>query len=215
MTLCFLPILIAVLLSGIGAFFVTDGGVRRAAHLLLARRPGGVFRPRLVVIGDSLAAGRLWSKLQSRPFAVLNLAEGGATLQQIAGQAYRARDFQDARLLVNGGLNDLLFDEANPQKFVDDCRALFRRLGSHERIIFTLMPFTADPGNAEKITAMNGIIAGLCERHGVGVLDLNEDISLNGVRKSEMTDDGLHFTRAAELLWIERIREMLGVAPPR
>ncbi len=213
MQICLLLGFLTVLLSGVGAFLLTDGGVRREIKLSLARRLGGVFRPDLIVVGDSLAAGCPWSKLYRRPFAVINLAEGGATLKQIAGQACRLRDFADARLLIDGGLNDLLFDRVTLDQFEADCQALVRRIGAHRRIIFTLMPYTADLLESDMIDAANEIIARLCETHGFGVIDLNKDISHNRVRKPEMTNDGLHFTRTAERVWIETTQQMFITAP--
>lgn len=209
MSLCFPIVFFALLLSCSVAFFLTDGGVRRAAHLVLARRLGGVFLPRLIVVGDSLAAGCPWSELYKNPFAVLNLAEGGATLKQIAGQIYQARDLTGARLTMNGGLNDLLFDQATLEQFEADSRALFRRIGPHERLIFTLMPFTADPDDASRIEAANAILRRFCADHGAHALDINTDVSSDKLRKPDMTDDGLHFTRAADRIWIRAVKEIL------
>jgi lysophospholipase L1-like esterase len=207
-----LPLALAALVLAIGgivAFFLTDGGVRRATHKVLARRLGGVFRPRLVVVGDSLAAGCPWPKLDERPFASLNLAEGGATLKQIAGQVNYARDFADASLLIDGGLNDLLYDQPLLEHFEADCRALFRRIGAHEQVIVTLMPYTADPAFADMIDAGNEILSRLGADRGFSIIDLNETVSWQRARKPEMTNDGLHFTRPAELYWIQKVRAIL------
>lgn len=209
MAFCYFLAAFALSLGGVAVFFLTDGDVRRAAHLVLARRLGGVFRPRLIVVGDSLAAGCPWSNLHRSPFAVLNLAEGGATLKQVAGQVYRVRGLPGARLLMNGGLNDLLFDRASIEQFGTDCQALFRRIDSHERVLFTLMPFTANPADAGRIETANAIVSRLCADCNIVVLDINTAVSSNRIRKPEMTDDGLHFTRAAEQIWIQTVREAL------
>lgn len=210
MNFCLLTGVLVLVLGAVGTLFLSDRGVRRAAHLLMARRFGGFFQPQLIVLGDSLAAGCPWSQLYRSPFAVLNLAEGGATLKQIAGQAYRVQNFAHARLLIDGGLNDLLFDHATPEQFEADCRSLVRRIGQHEQVIFTLMPFTAESGDTATIEAANTILAKLCVDHGFHRLDLNPAISLNGTRRPAMTHDGLHFTRAAEAIWIEETRKILG-----
>jgi lysophospholipase L1-like esterase len=196
-------------LSGVIVFLLSDGAVRREVHLMLARRLGGFFRPRLIVVGDSLAAGCPWSKLDPRPFAVLNLAEGGATLGQIAGQVHRVRALPAARLLIDGGLNDLLSDRATLERVESDCAALFRRIGAHPQVIVTLMPFTADPDESDRIEAANAVLAGLCAEKGFDALDINEAVSQGRLRRPEMTNDGLHFTRAAEMKWIEAVRERL------
>lgn len=212
MPYCLVSGAVAVALVVVLAFLLSDGGVRREVHFMLARRAGGVFRPRLIVAGDSLAAGCPWRLLDRRPFAVLNLAEGGATLKQIAGQVHRARQFEDARLLIDGGLNDLLFDRAPLDQFEFDCRALFSRIGAHRQIIFTLMPFTDDDGVSDMIEAANARLVRHCAERGFDPLDINEAVSQGRRRKPEMTNDGLHFTRAAERMWIEAVRERLGMS---
>lgn len=210
MHICLLTGGLALALGAVAVFFLGDGGVRRAVHLVMAERLGGFFQPQLIVLGDSLAAGCPWSQLYKSPFAVLNLAEGGATLKQIAGQAYRARNFTRARLLIDGGLNDLLFDHASPEQFEADCRSLIKRIGQHEQIIFTLMPFTAELGDTDRIGTANVILEKLCADHGFDRLDLNPAVSLNGTRRAAMTHDGLHFTAAAEAVWIQETRKLLG-----
>jgi hypothetical protein len=208
MTFCLLSGAALVLASGAMALGLADGGVRRAVHLALARRLRGPFSPRLVVVGDSLAAGCPWSRLDRRPFAVLNLAEGGATIRQIAGQVYAARDFPDATLLIDGGLNDLLFDGSTLDRFEADYGALFRR-AAQARVIVTLMPFTANPADAAMITAANAILARLGAERGHAVIDLNDVVSQDGVRRPQMTNDGLHFSRDANAAWIEAARRVL------
>jgi hypothetical protein len=42
------------------------------------------------------------------------------------------------------------------------------------------------------------------------VLDLNPHVSLNGVRRAEMSDDGVHFTPRANAVWIAALREKLS-----
>jgi lysophospholipase L1-like esterase len=200
---------VALALSGVLGLLLSDGRVRREAHFMLARRFGGVFEPRLVVAGDSLAAACPWRELDRRPFAVLNLAEGGATLKEIAGQVYRARQFEGARLLIDGGLNDLLFDQAPLAQFERDSRALFNRIGAHRQVIFTLMPFTAELGDPEMIEAANALLVRQCVERGSHALDINGAVSQGRRRKPEMTNDGLHFTRAAEMKWIEATLELL------
>ena len=54
------------------------------------------------------------------------------------------------------------------------------------------------------------MMAELCRERGIEVLDLNPHVSLNGVRRAEMSDDGLHFTPRANAVWIAALREKLS-----
>ena len=78
------------------------------------------------------------------------------------------------------------------------------------------MPHTSDKaeisrrGRKIRIDAANAAMAELCRRHAVAVLDLNPIVSRGGVRRPEMTEDGLHFTRRANALWLKALRPMLA-----
>ncbi len=54
------------------------------------------------------------------------------------------------------------------------------------------------------------MMAELCRERGIEVLDLNPHVSLNGVRRAEMSDDGVHFTPRANAVWIAALREKLS-----
>jgi lysophospholipase L1-like esterase len=113
-------------------------------------------------------------------------------------------------MIIDGGLNDILFYDAPPEQIEHDFRALLRRLDNGARAIFTLMPHVADPAYSERIDAANRRMAALCADHGVAVLDLNPEVSTGGVRRPEMTDDGLHFSTRANKAWIAAVRRMMA-----
>ncbi|WP_363350825.1 GDSL-type esterase/lipase family protein [Methylocystis echinoides] len=211
MTFCFVVGAVAAASLCLGVFFLSDGAVRKAIQFSLARRVGGLFSPRLIVVGDSLAASCPWRRLAAHPFAVLNLAMGGATLKEIAGQIYRSRDIAADFLLVNGGLNDLLFDQAEARQIEADFLALSRRIEGRT-VIVTLMPFTSDPARTAHIVKANELLSRLCRQFGYCTVDLNASVSVDGVRRPDMTEDGLHFTGAADRIWLAAIRDALSRA---
>jgi lysophospholipase L1-like esterase len=197
----------------VSIFAFSSGGVRRAMFLSLIERSGGRLSPRYVVVGDSLAAQCPWRRgLAARPFGVLSLATGGATLKEIGGQIVRARSIGKRFLLINGGLNDLLFDDASPDQIEQDFSALLRRIDSEAKVVVTLMPYVADPAAASRIDEANEILRRLAAANGCLVLDLNPEISSNRVRRPQMTNDGLHFTALADEIWIEAMRRMIAAA---
>lgn len=209
MPFCSIAIAGAIPFATFLLFCLTDGAIRRALRFSLARRLGGAFTPTLIVVGDSLAAACPWKRLFRRPFPVLNLAVGGATVKEIAGQVVASRDIRARWLLIDGGLNDLLFDTAAPEQIEADFRALFRRIGADKKVIVTLMPFIADAGEAARIEAANLILLRLCGERGYAVIDINPAVSKDGVRRPEMTGDGLHFTAAAETVWLDAVGRIL------
>jgi lysophospholipase L1-like esterase len=188
---------------------LADGGVRGALQFALANRLGGLVTPTLIVAGDSLAASCPWSKLFPRPLAVLNLATGGATIKEIGGQLHRARDIQAEWIVIDGGLNDLLFDGAQPEEIERDFCALLRRIPQTRRVIVTLMPYVADAAQTARIDAANRRLSRRCEKRGLHVIDLNPMIARGGVRMSDMTQDGLHLSQKAERIWLEAVRGVI------
>jgi hypothetical protein len=211
MNSCSFAVVLMGIILAIAGFCLTDGAIRLAIRFALAKRVGGVFAPALIVAGDSLAASCPFGKLFRRPFAVLNLARGGATIMEIAGQIYRARDIRAEWLLIDGGLNDLLFDDAAPQQAEADFRALFRRIGENCKVIVTLMPHVADPTQTTRIEAANLKLSRLCAERGYRVIDLNPLIARNGAREADMTHDGLHFSAKAEQLWLQAVSAALDI----
>jgi hypothetical protein len=197
-----------LLVATVTVFSVVNRGARDAILLSLAQSQRW-FAPTIVVAGDSLAACCPFGKLSRRPLGVLTLAKGGATLKEIGGQITQARGIAARYVIIDGGLNDLLFYDAPPEQIEHDFRALLHRLGDGATAIFTLMPHVADRAYSERIEAANRLMAALCADHGVSVLDLNPELSMGGVRRPEMTNDGLHFSPRANEAWIAAVRRMM------
>lgn len=191
------------------AYAIANAKTRRDLRLALARK-SRLFAPRLIVAGDSLAACCDFRPLARKPFGVLSMAKGGATLREIAGQLSLTKGIRARLTIVDGGLNDLLAHGAEPERIAGDFRLLASQLGSGGEAVFTLMPHVADRAQTARIDEANALIAAICRENGVAVLDLNPIVSVDGVRKAEMTDDGLHFTPHANALWIEALRNVLS-----
>lgn len=202
------PLLLA---AGLSVFVLTTQDLRQALRLALAQKYRW-FTPQIIVAGDSLAAGCAFRPLSANPFDVLTVAKGGATLQEIAVQLSQVRGFAAQWIVFDGGLNDLLSDDSSPAQIEHDFRLLLRRMGVVKKATFTLMPHVADPGWTARIDDANQLIAAICEQNGIGVLDLNPELSAGGVRRPEMTDDGLHFTSRANAVWIAALKQRAGDA---
>jgi hypothetical protein len=209
-TLIVILLVAAFLLAAkVAVFALIDRGARDAMLLSLARKQRWIA-PQVIVVGDSLAACCAFAKLSWRPLGVLTLAKGGATLKDIGAQISRARGIAARYIIIDGGLNDILSYDAPPEQIEHDFRALLRRLDDGAQAIFTLMPHVADSAYSERIEAANRRMAALCAERGVAVLDLNPEVSTGGVRRPEMTDDGLHFSARANEAWIAAVRRMMA-----
>ncbi len=165
---------------------------------------------KLVIAGDSLAAGCPFRRLSIRPLATLNLARGGARLADVAAQLRDAPLRAELSYVIDGGLNDLLGAGASTFAIARDFRRLLDALPCPSRTVFTLMPHVSDIAEAPRIDAANGALSELCREYSVRVLDLNPIVSHDGARLPEMTEDGLHFTSSANALWIEALKPMLA-----
>ena len=209
-TLVVILLVAAFLLAAkVAVFALIDRRARDAMLLSLARNQRWIA-PRIIVVGDSLAACCPFGKLSRRPLGVLTLAKGGATLKEIGGQISRARGIAARYMIIDGGLNDILFHDAPPEQIEHDFRALLRRLDDGARRYSPSCPMWPTPAYSERIEAANRRMAALCAEHGVAVLDLNPEVSTGGVRRPEMTDDGLHFSARANEAWIAAVRRMMA-----
>jgi lysophospholipase L1-like esterase len=90
------------------------------------------------------------------------------------------------------------------------------RLGKKNSIV-TLIPYVSDRNFTDQITAANAAIAELSLKHGISVLDINPLLSAGGVRRPEMTRDGIHLSALACQTWIaadkSRLAATYGLAP--
>ncbi|WP_024881242.1 GDSL-type esterase/lipase family protein [Methylosinus sp. LW3] len=202
-------ILAFLLLLGGALIAASDAGVRRAFRIALHRRVARLRAPRYAIVGDSLAAQCDWRPLRRRPFDVLRLCLGGATLKDIGAQIVEARMMCARCFIIDGGLNDLLFDAAPLAQIDHDFRALLRRLPEDARGVLMLAPHVADAAQAPRIDEINALMRALAEARGLAVVDLAPQLSQDGARRPEMTDDGLHFSPLAAKLWVRAARERL------
>ena len=90
--------------------------MRHAYLLLIDRQIAKVVPPRFVFAGDSLTAHGNWGwRLARNPLAATNLAEDGASINDVAIQVTKARAYYADFLLVMAGTNDILNHHALEQ----------------------------------------------------------------------------------------------------
>jgi lysophospholipase L1-like esterase len=110
-------------------------------------------------------------------------------------------------VIISGGINDLINNEAPLGAIRFDFALLLRRLGKQQKSIVTLIPYISDRNFTDRITAANEAIAELSFKHGISVLDINPLLSAGGVRRPEMmTRDGIHLSALACQTWIAAVK---------
>jgi hypothetical protein len=206
-----------VLMRGIGiASFVMvvlglmSGTIRSYVSMLIDRQVARAWPFTYAVVGDSLAAECPWKwSFGLSPVVVANLAVGGADLHEITRQLDLAHHFRPQVVLISGGGNDLLYYEAPLDAIRYDFAFLLRHLGKEQKSIVTLIPYISDRNFADRITAANEVIAELSLQRGIPVVDINPSLSVGGVRRPEITTDGIHFSPLACRTWVTAVKSLL------
>jgi lysophospholipase L1-like esterase len=200
--------LAGVLMTALG---LLSGTIRSSIPTLIDRQLARVWPFTYVVVGDSLAALCPWKwSFGISPVAVANLAASGSDIRGMIHQIDLADQFRPQVILISGGLNDLISYEAPLDAIRHDFALLLRHLRKEQKSVVTLMPYISDANFADRITAANEVIAELSWQRGMPVIDINSSLSVDGVRRPEMTTDGIHFSALACRTWIAVVKSRLA-----
>jgi lysophospholipase L1-like esterase len=184
--------------------------IRHAYLLMIDRQIAKVVPPRFVFAGDSLTASGNWGWiLAGNPLSAANLADFGASINDVAVQVSSARAYHAAYLLVMAGTNDLLTYRHTLEQIVCDYRSLLDKAPTGLRLIVTLIPYTSFPEHTDKIRAVNSEIRRLSEHKGADIIDINAQISTNGILNKDLTTDGVHFNQRAYQIWSDQILKLI------
>jgi lysophospholipase L1-like esterase len=196
------PLLLALVLA--------SGTIHSYIPVLIDQQVARAWPFTYVVVGDSLAAECPWKwAFGLNPVAVANLAAAGSDLRGITRQIELAHDLRPQIMLISGGINDLINYEAPLDEIRYDFALFLRRLGKQQKSVVTLIPYISDQNFTDRITAANNAIAELSLQRGIPVVDINPFLSLDGVRRPEMTTDGIHLTALACRSWIAAVKSRL------
>jgi hypothetical protein len=207
-----------VLMRGIGiaSFMMVvlglmSGTIRSYVSMLIDRQVARAWPFTYAVVGDSLAAECPWKwSFGFSPVALSNLAVSGADIRAITRQVELAQYLRPQVVFISGGINDLINNEGPLGAIRFDFALLLCRLGKQQKSSVTLIPFISDRNFTDRITAANAAIAELSLKHGISVLDINPLLSAGGVRRPEMTRDGIHLSALACQTWIAAVKSRLA-----
>jgi len=180
--------------------------VREAYLQIVNRQIAKIAPPEFVFIGDSLTANGNWRWLLSRnPFSAVNLAEPGATINEVSVQLVKARAYHAEFLVVLVGSKDLLVLHRNVHQIVCNYASLLDNIPMGQKTLITLIPYTSFPNDSDLISEFNTEIVKLSNRSDWIVVDLNPYISKDAILLSSFTTDGVHFNERAYQIWRDEI----------
>ena len=143
--------------------------------------------------------------LARNPLSATNLAEYGASINEVTVQVARAGAYHAEFLLVMAGTNDIVTYHHTLEQIICNYRFLLDKTPIEQRLIVTLIPYTSFPEYTDDIRAANTEIRRLLERKGADIIDINARFSTNGILDRELTTDGVHFNQRAYQIWSDEI----------
>jgi hypothetical protein len=185
---------------------VLSGSLRSTFLLTIYRKVAWIWPHEYASIGDSLINQCSWRLQLDKPFSVVNLAEGGQGISGVSQQIVQAREVGAKYLFIAAGINDIILEHTPLDQITYNFAFLLRKISPNQKAVVTLIPYVSNPAFSPAIREANVAIRTLAENSGLAVIDLNPDIAPNGIRKPEMTTDGVHFSPQACAVWIAAVR---------
>ena len=124
----------------------------------------------------------------------------------------KAKAYHANILFVTAGTNDIVLDNRAIEQLAGDFELLLRRVPSEMHLIMTLIPYTSFWEHTVKIQEANFILERFSKNWRFDMVDINPELSGNGVVKSEYTFDGIHFNRRAYEIWTARLMRVAGLS---
>jgi lysophospholipase L1-like esterase len=187
---------------------VLSGTLRSAYLSLVDRKVAAIWPPKYAFVGDSLTTNCNW-RWELGSFSVINLAIGGSDIRDIARQIIESRELRADFIFVEAGINDVILESAPTERIGSDFEYLLQQIVLGQKASVTLIPFVSDHSFTERIEAANLTVSPLVNLKRLPIIDLNPELSNQGIRKPEMTTDGVHFTHQACQIWADEIRKVL------
>jgi lysophospholipase L1-like esterase len=184
---------------------ILSGTLRATYVSAVDRKIASIWPPEYAFVGDSLTANCNW-RWELGTFSIINLAVGGTSIRDIAHQLIQALALKAEFVFIEGGINDVILDSAPVDRIASDFGTLLGEIPLHQKAVVTLIPFVSYHLLSDRIEAANSAIKSLVETRRLPIVDLNPKLASEGVRKGEMTTDGIHFTEKACAIWADEIR---------
>jgi lysophospholipase L1-like esterase len=210
MTLILRLVLLIICIASI-AFTISvllSGALRSAYVFTIERKIALIWPPEYAFVGDSLTTGCNW-RWELGKLSVINLGGGGTEIRDITRQMNQALALKANIILIEGGINDVIFGSASIERIGRDFEFLLQQLPVGQKAVITLIPFVSNRSLSNRIEAANSTIKLIVEARRLPIIDLNDKLASGRVRRTEMTTDGIHFNHRACQIWADQIRAIV------
>jgi lysophospholipase L1-like esterase len=166
----------------------------------------------VVMLGDSITESGNWTKLFDRP-DVLNLGISGDTSAGILNRLHQVIAHKPRIVFLMIGVNDFLHDiPLDLTKY--HIRLIVSLLIKNDirPIIQSTLFVRGYPEVNAKIRALNDDLRLWCAENKITFVDLNEFLSLNGMLRADVSNDGIHLNGNGYVLWGDAIRRYFNDA---
>ena len=171
------------------------------------------------MLGDSQIRRGNWPRLLGRN-DVINRGISGDKTYCICDRLQYLENIQAKIWFIEGGINDL--PNASTDSIVNHYRQIVDFVQRKNAIpVITLVFYTSpklndpkfakthDPALRDSISVLNSKLTKIAASLGVEVIDLNPELTINEVLKSEVTPDGIHLNESGYQIWAEHIKAVL------
>lgn len=183
------------------------------ARLLEMREIYEIKSASIVMLGNSITYGINWNEALNR----IDIANCGIPGDNTIGMFNRLNyvyRLKPKAVFIMAGINDIYanFSIDTIKKYYE---AIVDSLLSKNIIVViqsTLYVSTRWKFYKEKnkiVDELNNFLQGLCERKKLIFVNLNSQLSKNGVLMEDMTYDGVHLTAKAYKIWLEEIKKTI------
>jgi lysophospholipase L1-like esterase len=198
-------------------FFVNEH-LRYTYRATVSHYIAKVSPPRVVLIGDSIAAGaRDWQvTLGAQRFSVINLGSNGATTYQAAGMVDKALAYRPSTLIAIAGVNDFCDPRFDEVAYLRDVATLSNALSKArdapgiQRVVFIVPPPTRSEACNQVRDSVRVQLVDHMARSGLTVLDIAPCVTDRGLLADRYTTDGVHLSHPAYDLIDYELRAMEG-----
>jgi lysophospholipase L1-like esterase len=184
--------------------------IRHEYFNFVSRRLASLRRPKIVVTGDSLAAGGgLWGWwLFGRPFSAINLGRGGHTSKQVVGQVSQAVSMKPNFIMVSCGLNDAYLEVADTGSLDNSLSEMLQEVrGTTSHLIICLPHVPVDQDYSARLKSMRAAAKTKFSRETI--IDLQDLLSdETGKIEGRYTTDGLHLSDAGYREWFKELKDV-------
>jgi lysophospholipase L1-like esterase len=166
-------------------------------------------RPRIALVGDSLTHFGDWPSLLPH-FDPINFGISGNTTAQVTDRLQPVIQVGSSQISLLVGTNDIGLGLETPDQVVAALGRIVEVLAPHARVVLHTMP-PRQREFADRLREVNRGIAGLALPDRTQLLDLWPLFDDgDGVLRSELSTDGLHFNKAGYSVWATALNRTLA-----